>query len=233
MLAPVDLVLVEGFKRDPSCQNRSVPRRERQAAALPARSACPCPGERRHAAHPSTACVARRRLRDRGTRSHPCGARRDPARQAGAPLNRRESDLSLIMMVDNGARCAVAGRLCVSLAHIGALLRRAVVPRALIMVDLRPGVDPYHFVGRAAVPGFRLGAELPGAGRSGGSLGGSLWLLPREDPTGLGRARARAQGASWRPAKAASCSAQGTAARSRRRSFRPPPPASTGPRRRP
>ena len=53
-------------------------------------------------------------------------------------------------------------------------------------------VDPHHLVGRAAGAGFRLGAELPGAGRRGrGRLGGRRGLPPREERAGLRRRRRR------------------------------------------
>ena len=99
-----------------------------------------------------------------------------------------------MMRVDDGARRAVASRLGVRFAHVGALLRRPVISRALIVVDPRFVVDPNHLVGRAAVAGFRLGAELPGAGRRGrrrGGLGGRCGLPPREERAGLRRRRRR------------------------------------------
>src|SRR5208337_3646600 len=142
--------------RTGSLHRRRRPRGTRAATLieLPSRTAC---------AHISKALERTQRP---GSASEPAATeRRFAQRRSGA--NKRRLLRLLSLLADPALRGAVAGCGGVGLAHIGALLGRAVAAGAGVVIDVRLGVDPDDLVGGAAGLGLGFGGELASACRAG------------------------------------------------------------------
>ena len=156
-------------------------------------------GRRSQSYRPSTANLCEPRTAT-GPWFTPHGGR-DGVAEAPADLRLRLR----LRLLGPALRRMVACGPSISLAHISALLGRAVPTRALIMIGVRLAlrVDPDHGIGGAARLRFRLGSELAGAGRASRRLRRrGLWLvclaLAREreqEPEQGGRAAGAGAGA--------------------------------------
>ncbi len=90
LIAPVDLVLVEGFKRDPFAQDRGLSQGQRQAAASPRRRFDRRLGRRfRRPVGASAASVDRRHPRRGRSGPRACSARRGRSRAAWVIIETR------------------------------------------------------------------------------------------------------------------------------------------------